>query len=757
MDPFIKDPKEYTRDFLLRERYYKDAAQYLHLHTGKPLDQCEAYVRRETGPGGKFEMVDPRVKVLIKNKVGDKELKYTTFSKLIAAVKRRGAILSPSLVAYVPHAEEESLNAIVMDANINARKVEKAAKFKAKAEGNLLLASIKDLLQNGLKIFNNGQSGAYSSSGTPLYNKSAHTSLTSCCRTITSSTNAFNEKFLGGNRHYHNPEIVRTNFMVIINNVNFERIEQVMTKYGLVHPTVDAVMEMLHHSTYRYWELPKEYRKLREMVERLSPIQRSAIMYTSDMYSLRMSNPDFVRRFLTELADIRQDYEVDRLPDIKMNCPDLKTLSVMKVAKESVDLSKWQDNTYVEAYKRQGGDPKDEKAFKKWVGSVVDKEPKELRGLSHMTEEERVYNANQEKHIKHLLIRNYQHVLQVTEKYADFIETFWRTDLTPSSIASILGIEREIVLTSDTDSSIFTQEGWVNWMYPDRIDRPKRIAVNATMTYLIRKQDIHLLAMISANIGVPLKHLFRLTMKNEYYFGSFALTNMSKHYFAWMIAQEGAFFKERELERKGVHLRSSNLPKSILDQGTKFITDILDLVADNGSFSAAEQLNRIGNLERQIINSVKGGESTYLSKAQIRPIETYNKPMSQPYFYHVLWDEVFADRYGKAPPPPYLGIKVNVDLNNKTKVLAWIENIEDHGVRERMRVFYDTYSRTSFNSFIVPMDIVSNIGGMPQEIIDCADIRTMLQENLHMVYAPLESTGLYFANRYNTRLVSDEH
>ncbi|TQH36880.1 family B DNA polymerase, partial [Pseudomonas aeruginosa] len=49
-------------------------------------------------------------------------------------------------------------------------------------------------IQNALKIFNNSQSGGMSSSGTPLFNKSGHTTLTSTCRALTSTANLINER-----------------------------------------------------------------------------------------------------------------------------------------------------------------------------------------------------------------------------------------------------------------------------------------------------------------------------------------------------------------------------------------------------------------------------------------------------------------------------------------------------------------------------------------------------------------------------------
>ncbi len=41
--------------------------------------------------------------------------------------------------------------------------------------------------------------------------------------------------------------------------------------------------------------------KLRDLVERLTPIQRAAFVYTGDMYHLREFNDGFVRQFLGRL------------------------------------------------------------------------------------------------------------------------------------------------------------------------------------------------------------------------------------------------------------------------------------------------------------------------------------------------------------------------------------------------------------------------------------------------------------------------
>lgn len=703
MELFVNPASSYKRDLRIHHHYCENKAKSLSLTFGEPMEKTLEFVRRVTAPGAKHGVVDPRVRILIRGKNGDRELKFTTFNKFLAAVDQRKAILSPSLTAYLHPSEKVSQYAVSTDNNIKARKVIKKEMFVAEQRGDVTTATIKDIMQTGRKLTNNGMSGGFCTASTPFYCRSAHSSLTSCCRSATSSTNAFNEKFLAGNRHYHSPEIVMENIASICLHSNYEAIDQAMREFNLQYPTVDQVIACIYRGSRRYWSDRKYMALIHQQVNNMTEGERAAFMFTSDMYHMRLVNPDFVRQML---VDIAEKTLIGTTDDVALKDGDARVLATMKCAEDIIR-----------------------------VGTKESENSEEIKGL---------------------VKANYRLSVQNIEKYRSYVRAFLVTPNTPASIAMMPHHVRETVLASDTDSSIFTEQDWIDWIQPDYKFRQERIQINAAVTFLVSQQVVHLLAIVSGNIGVAEEHLFRLTMKNEYYFETFVLTNMGKHYFATQTAREGNFYPKPKLELKGVHLRNSNVPKEIRDRGNMIINEILDKSNANEQFSVVDLLQRVGDIERFIINSIKSGEPVFLAKATIKDKDAYAKPLSNNYYHYLMWEEVFAQKYGPAPALQYLGLKAKLGLESMTAINEWLEEIEDQAFAQRMRDFLAKYGKNKLSQVIMPADIVMT-QGLPEEVIQGINIRQLIMENLAMVYSCLESLGLYFSNPNATRLVSDEH
>lgn len=703
MDLFINSPSEYKRDYRIYHHYVEGKALALTKITGRDIEETREYVTRVTSEGGKYELKDPRVKILVRGKNGDRELKFTTFNKFLKAVEDRGAILSPSLTAYLHPREKVSQYSVSTDKNIKARKVIKKEMFVAEQMGDKVTENIKNIMQTGRKLTNNGMSGGFCTASTPFFCRSAHSSLTSCCRSATSSTNAFNEKFLAGNRHYYSPEITIESVTTIIRFSDLDAIRNAMLEFNLQAPSVQQTMACIYRSSRRYWSDKYLMAVIYKLVMGMTDTERAAFMFVSDLYHLKEVNPDFVFQFLTDLAERSEDQLAD---DVNMADGDCRILATMKCAD---DIAR--------------------------IGTKNLKDSEEFKGR---------------------LKANYALSVTNIEKYRNFIRAFFVTKNTPLGIAMMPSHVREVVLASDTDSSIFTEQIWIDWIQPDYSQRAHRIQVNAAVTFLISQQVVHLLAIVSGNIGVPDEHLFRLTMKNEYYFETFVLTNMGKHYFATQAAREGNFFPTPKLELKGVHLRNSNVPKEIRERGNKVIHEILDKSNANEQFSVLDLLEQIGDIERFIINSITKGETVFLTKATIKDKEAYAKPLSSNYYHYCMWQEVFAEKYGQAPPLQYIGLKAKLGLDSQTAVNEWLEGLEDKALAERMRKFLVKYNKKSVGLVIMPADIIMNTG-VPPEIIAGINLRGLIVENLSMVYSCLESLGLYYVNDNATRLVSDEH
>lgn len=633
-----------------------------------------------------------RAKVIIKNKLGDREMHVIPFSSVLKHVQQNNYHFSPSMIAYTNSEEEECVNSIGTRLFIDNRNYYKGLRKKAHKAGDNELYDKYHELQNAFKIFNNAQSGAMSSEGTPINNKTGHTSLTSTCRCLTSTANLINEQFIAGNRFYNTPENTLQSIMARIQVTDLKMVEDVMEKYKLHYPTVDDVMERVIYCSSRYWDSFKFMEIIKNFLKEVSSLHLASILYTLDLVSLFNHNKETISKFFDEFSDLSPALEGKEVKDY---------------------ISPDNDDKYVLA---------------------VSKLPRETSFLD-------------------IAALNTHHDY-VEKKYSDLMNVFFKSSIPPSGLFDVTSSIRDCVLTSDTDSSIYTVDEMIE-AYTS--DRQKGIRLNAVLTYFIRMISVDQHQQLSANLNVSKRNLRMLGMKNEYYFGAYVTTLMSKHYYASQQMVEGVMNEHPEMEIKGVHLKSSKIAKNIKDFAQKLMVDTLEAIEHKKTLDAPVILKEIGDLERTIVNDINTGDWKWLSRQGVKDKAAYSNPSGSVYFYHEMWENVFADKYGPAPELPYVGVKMSVDLGSKTKLKEWIDKIEDTDIKAKLEEHFTLAGRDKLGNIVIPMERLQYIQGIPEEIKQAVDYRTVIKQNLKCVYEVLNSTGLYFMNDSITRLVSDEH
>lgn len=685
LSPFV-DP-DYHSDRNIVKHYHDQMITYVQKRFKVTVEQAEKIIKKHFRPN-KGEYQDRKFKVLEKNKFGDRELKVMTASEFFKNVHSNNYHLSPSLVGYKNSEEEQSVNSIGTERFLKLRKLYKNKRQDAKDSGDKWAEKTYDVIQNALKIFNNAQSGAMSSNGTPLVNKSGHTSMTSTCRGLTSTANICNEKFLAGNRLYNTFENTLQNIIATVQYTDLKRMQEVMDKLGMRHATVDEVMNMIRHSTGRYWRNAARMQTIEELINTFRPVELTAVLCVLDLEGLRVTN----QKTLYELLD-----DFSKVPEIP-------------------------------------------------EGAKAEDYPKPDTGDRYILCVSKIVGKASKLQINHL---NAWH-LECEQKWFDFIEVFLKQEIPPSGVYNIKDMIREVVLTSDTDSSIYTVDTVVDQYTKDRATS---LRTNGVLTYFIRMIAVHQHAQFSENMNVAKRFLYRLNMKNEYLFGAYVTTTMSKHYYATQLMVEGVMNKEVEMEIKGVHLRSAKIAANIKSFAHKLMREVLDAIHEHRQLDAADVLYRAAELEREIIKDIEDGDWTWLTKSTIKDAEIYSKPESSVYQYHVLWEKLFAKKYGRAPELPYTAIKVNAKTLNKAGITEWIETLEPEMKSAAEDYLKDT---TKLTTIYVPEECLG-AQGIPKEIIQAADIRSIIKQNLKCVYAVLESLGLFIVNEKITRLISDEH
>lgn len=704
-NPFVKVPEEYTRDLNIIKHYTSDAAMYLHKSTGKPIADCKAWVQDKIKNDPQLQIKNPKLLALTRVRDDLKIKEVITLNDFLRDVTENERILAPTMTVYKNQRQKKSILSLFIRRNIENRAVQKKAKFIAKQQGNMELMGFKANEEKASKLKNNALSGAHASTSTILRNKSSHSTLTSTCRSMTSYANANNEKFLAGNRHYYSPEVTLNNLVSIVNNSDWSAIDKARIEFDIEIPTVDFIANMLLESTRRYWRNPEEFNRIMDFVLRLSPIERMAVVYTGDLYSLAKLNDSLVRGFIGHLIT-KGTGNIDN-PDFYLdNCgEDAYCLAALICSKETSGRT-----------------------------------TKELK----------------EQHYEDycILASTIKNILETGLRYEKVIVAFWRTSNVPASVANIRSVIRKTVLTSDTDSTIFTTQFWTEW-YVGKLDfSEESINVNHAITYLASQTIIHILATISAGMGVAKEDIFLLAMKNEYYFPVFSLTNMAKHYFAGILACEGVVYEELEMEIKGVGLKDSNIPMKVMSQFNALLKSLIEKTIAGELLSIETIKDTVRKLELEVKTSALKGEMEYLNTIQIKEEGSYVKPMSSAYAYHDLWTNVFAAHYGETGTLPYMGVKISLQLKNKTDIAQWIDSIENRQIATDLKVWFEKTERTTLKGIVLPVEVVST-RGIPEELLPIVDIKKIIYGVSKPYYLLLEALGFYMINDKLTRLLSD--
>lgn len=708
-NPFILPVDQYKRTINPIGDYVSQAASFIAKMNNCSLQEATEFVSLKL-KDPTLGIVNPKIKYFERKENGDRELTEGTLSNYIQTAIGRKDLIAPSMTTYINPNQKESLLVTYIDDNVAGRSKAKKAEFAAKAAGQLETAKIKNLEQTNRKLSNNAISGAHVSKSTPLANKTAHSTLTSNCRSTSGYGNANNEKLMTGNRHYHNPTIVLNNIVSIVTHTDYNRLESVVKKYNIYIPTVMDVMDCITYSSNMYWKNNAYIMKIIEYVEKLNDLERAAFVYTGDLYHLRKHNETLVRVFIDKLST-----KVTSNPEITDS---------YKFVKSSIE---------------------DHLILAHQICSD------EMKGKG------KNYDALKDTQNLLTLACTTKNITDTLNEYSDLIGAIMVTDNMPASVAYFPESVRRAAITSDTDSTIFTVEDWVKWFCGEYKFEQKHMSVAATCIFLASQAITHILAMMSANFGIQKKRLFQVAMKNEFKFDVFVPTNVAKHYFADISCQEGNVFEESESEIKGVHLKSSNSPKFITKKAAELMEGIMESIKKEGQIEITPILKSIADVERSIFESIKKGELQFFRLGEIKTPESYVKnPEESPYLYHLLWNKVFSPKYGTFSEPPYQVIRIATILESPTATKKWLTEMEDKELSNRMTSWMAGYAKDKLPTLMLPVEAVS-ANGIPKEILEIIDIRKIVYNLCKIFYLVLETLGFYICNDNITRLISDQY
>jgi len=711
INPFVLNKEHYKRSIDMFSYAEQQYALYLRIMTGDDYEKCLDFVKRAFGKDGRFKKQSPQVLVLSRHTEANREKETIDFDDLLRDVVAKDRIMSPSMAVYHSPKVKESIVAKFIGENVGLRGKAKKEMFAADRAGNKILEAIKDGEQGSYKTSNNSLSGAQLSKYSPLWLPSAHSSLTSTCRTAAAYANANNEKLLHGNRHYYNPEVVTENIVAIIYQTDMTAFEQIVNRYSLYIPTADDCWnEIVRSAKFYNWVNEITKAPIFSLLERCSGLERAAFLYTGDLYQVAKYNDAMMREFIGKWITIPEVGLVDNPEDY------FETLNSDSTA-------------YICSLCAHLTENRDFKTLKE-----VDPKAYQIVG----TRIKQTYD--------------------VMKEYSDFIYTIMTTSVVPHSVAMFTEATRRAGVVSDTDSTIFTVQNWVEWYTGEiSINRTANAIRNVTI-YFASQSIIHVLAMMSANMGVIRELIHQLAMKNEFAFPVFGLTSMAKHYYALQAEREGLVYDVPKMEIKGVGMKNSKAPPKVTKAAKDFVKRAMNQILHGGKVEIIPELRKIGDLEREIFQALRDGKSDLLSRMEVKPADSYPNPnkLSTPYGYHMFWEKVFAPKYGSAPEPTYRGIKVSLDAGKATSYREWQDSIADEGIRQRLKEWVMEHRKTGITTMVVPETIADRIG-IPEELVLGMNLRKLVYTTMSTFYLELEPFGFYFNNPNITRLVSDHY
>lgn len=726
---FIRHMDDYPRDYDLMRHKIEDSAFYLHKTYGKPLDECREFVKR------KFEekkLKAPRVRYLERQSNGDREKRESTLFEYLDKVQKTNVLMSPTMATYVREEVNRSLLAEITEGNVALRNATKKEQHMAKQEGNVALEKLKEVQQTTFKIKNNSLSGAHGSPHSPLYNKSAHSTLTSTCRAMTTTNNAHSERFIAGNRHYYHPSVVMNNITAIARDTDEAKVRECLDYYSLKAPTSTQVLEAIIRSTNLYFRSKDIEVKIQRYLETLSPEQLAMFMFGGDLYGSAVVNREFTMELLDEISDLGT-----KNPDV-----DYSKVDITRMGEE--------ETVFVSTIH---------------INEIKGKSLKKIK--------------TEEPDFAERLAITFVNMVNKLGKYRRFISTFLACDHPPASIGNFTSSLRRVVPVSDTDSTVYVVQDWIAERFGDVIFTREARAFGAAIGYLNNKLSGHWLAMLSGHMGIAEDRKEQLVMKNEFSFPVIFMTGKAKHYAMLIDGCEGMFFASEKLELKGVSFRSSKVPKIIRDYSVELIVRIMNTVRDGKPVDNFALLTEVAELERKIIESLTNGEVQYLPTAQVKEMRSYNKPIGSAYKHKPLFDHVFGKEYGLAPTPPYQVVKVDLEISTPRSVKIWQALLPDSPMPRRLTEFVadplrycpseihnqlDAEDKERFaekssiglpTSLLIPYDIAK--GGIPKELLKIIDVRKLINALLESIYLAFESLGIYYRTKKNTVIISDNY
>jgi len=690
---------EYSRDYDIVSIWYRQMVDGLMRMMRLSREAAERHVKKALDDADFSKYVCRFTK---RGENGDRKIVQCNLLDYLRTVDSKGLIMSPTMTTYLPPEVKKSVPTEVISTDQALRSKVKKAAQAAKQKGDTTAAQIGTGIQNSLKRLINSWSGAGLSPHTPLYLKSLHPTLTTMCRISTALATASVERLLSGTRYYHKPDRVIEDILNTVDTMSQSMVERAMYLYELKVPTVDELMVIVNRSTEFYWDDAKFKASIHKLLSTLRDWERVAFAYSGDFYHLFLHNKTFTKEMLSEAC-----------------------------SEDNGRLKK------VEEYALEKLDEDQEVLLTNLIGE-------EIKGkkLHEALEENTTIKIKANKIANNLL-----HVFE--DKYRHLIETFFRVPTFPIDTARQDKAIRRTVPLGDTDSTVYTTKTISELFYGRGGFDVALEPINDVMVYFVNGVIANALGNFTGQLNVPHDRRKLLVMKNEFKFPTVQITPVAKTYHAHVKAEEGNVYKDPQWEMKGQRFHAGRGNRKIVGELHEWMKEG-KLKLNNGErIDRGELVDMICGVEHDLQASLSRKDDVYYEFMKIKPIEEYNKPMSEPWGKHRMYELMFSNTHGKAPEPTYTAYKI--PLLFPSGFMAWFDSLSSFH-QTQYRKWVDELSQAMPKGKAWPLDKAPTftiiptealvLHGLPEPLKGVVDLRKLAGTALDSHYLNLGSMGI---------------
>jgi hypothetical protein len=614
------------------------------------------------------------------------------------------SIVTPSGSRYMKPKTKQSFVKEMIQSDLKQRKIVKNEALDHSARGEHRQAAIKNAIQTRIKIGVNSISGAMNSAYNCLYDPAGYNAITSTARHGCMVGYGHTERFLEGNFYFTTIESI-INWIVQLLRVcpTEDQINKIMKQYNLYQPMPDEVVDNFVDSLKDY-TINIHKIKLSSFVEKLPFYQLAFIYYACNLKNIIRKNEKHFRPWLeyfftnpdiTHIGEDIDPYELFKLDG------DLVTMV------SSINPELLENNPPFDT-------PKDRPDIARKIITIS-----------------KVFQTK-------------------ISELQDLFDTFIYVMVDLPNATKHKNMLRKCVIVSDTDSIIFTTKNWVEWYSKGINFENTSFQINALVVYLLTKSLTHTFAIMSMNMGIEDNDLRKISMKNEFLYPVMLRTPMGKHYAGIITQQEGRVYKKPKPDIKGKFLRGSDLCKESINEVKDFLLQTIDDYMNYSILDSRILIDRIVQFEHKIIQSINNKETTYFGTVPIKFKDDYANYISSTYFYYMLWQDVFAEKYGNINIPQKCKVvPIHGKLLRKKHTIEKIISM-DKVVGEKLIAFLEKYKNKNITRIIIPPGI-----DVPHEIVDTINIRTIVYSNASPFYLALRSLGIGIMFKGKQNILSD--